>query len=174
MFGYNRVRGCRNFLPGGVYRLMNLPGSKYKGEIFMPGFEIETYSIPCGEGGFGRFPTIDRRIYVESPDLSHGIRFRASLEFGPPPASWENMGVALNVGGRNFNGVTMVVFLPPDRYAHVYDILRSEKPVHLLYRLCDLPSNPGGTTKYITRAAVGSAPELPGEGPLDPDSLVLL
>ncbi len=138
----------------------------------MPGFEIETYSVTCGEGGFDWFPTIDRRIYVESPDLSHGIRYRASLEFGSKPAAWENLGVALNVGGLNFNGVTMFVFLPPDRYAHIYDILRSEKPVRLLYSLRDLPGNPGSTTKYITRAAVGSGPELPGEGPLDPDSLI--
>lgn len=138
----------------------------------MASFEIETYTVTCCEGGFGFFPPIDRRIYVESPDLSHGVRYRASLEFGPRPAAWENIGVALNVDGSNFNGITMFVFLPPDRYAHIYDILRSEKPVRLLYSLRDLPANPDGTTKYITRAAVGSGLEVPGEGPIDPDSLV--
>jgi hypothetical protein len=131
----------------------------------MPSFEIETYTIFCSEEGKKvGFSKDEHRIYVESP-IQHGIRYRAALEFGDKPQAWENIGVALNVGRSNFDGISMIIYMPPARYLGVYEYLLNGKPARLFYTLLDIPHNPGSSTKYIDEAAVltcGREPEKAG------------
>lgn len=131
----------------------------------MPSFEIETYTIFCGEEEKkGEFSNDAHWIYVESP-IQHGIRYRAVLEFGDKPPAWENIGVAMNLGRSNFDGITMIIYMPPAKYSEVYKYLLNGKPAHLFYSLLDLPNGPGSSTKYVSEAAVltgGREPEKAG------------
>ena len=135
----------------------------------MPQFEIETYEIQSTAGSDRH----RRYLKLVSPDLAHGIRNRAHIYFissRPGFDSGNAIGVAGNVGGLNFNGITFSVWFGGGTFDEVYEILRSEKPVSFRYSLRDIQSAPEATAKWVSSAGLVTGPELPGEGPADADA----
>ena len=135
----------------------------------MAQFEIETYEVETSS--FAN----NHRHYLKliSPDLSHGIRHRVHLYFDPIPSNFTNenaVGIAINVGGLNYNGITFSVWFREHTFDEVYDLIRSEKPVFFRYYLKDFQSAPNSTTKWTRSAHIVTGAELPGEGPADPDA----
>ena len=136
----------------------------------MPQFEIETYEVESSIHTFGP----RRRLRLVSPDLAHGIRNRVDLYFTenrPPFPNGSGVGVAANVGGLNYDGITFVVWAEPDSFGEIYDIVRNESPVYFRYDLREIGSaRPGTTHRWVPWAHVTTGPELPGEGPADADA----
>lgn len=130
-------------------------------------FQVESYESTVR----GRFGNARRRIDVVSPGLSHGIRNRALLFFYEAGTLPPNEGFAYNVGGLNFNGITVIGYLPLSDFEAVRTILQTEAPVTVNYYYKDLASSPSSTTKELTGIIVGTDKEPPGEGPVDPESV---
>ena len=96
----------------------------------MASFNVENYTVSVGANRHDRY---DPSIRLTSNDLSHGIRNRANLVFAPVPTSIANnnaIGYLLNVGGANFNGITVVAYLGGAAFDDIYSIVRNEKPHH--------------------------------------------
>ena len=130
-------------------------------------FEIEHYEVATKSRADGH----TRTIILVSTVLAHGIQHRATLFFYPVGIpQWLSdlgfIGVALNVGQPNFDGIDLRAFFRPDTFAEVYDILRNEKPVFLDYFLTDVTGAAPGV-KAVRDGQVSTGTEWPGEGPVD-------
>ncbi len=122
-------------------------------------FEVETYTVTVrGITNTG----IPRRISISSPAAAHGIRTRANLNFWESDPS--NKGNVRNVGGLNFDGITINANMKKSDYDHIYHLLQTEKPVKVRY----FYSSAGDTTtKSLSALYVFSGDEFPGEGDED-------
>ncbi len=126
----------------------------------MPEFVIEAYTLTLGRNSSGRFA----RIFVTSPTMSHGIVNRGSLRFRESQTGLG--GNVYNVGGLNYNGISVYGELPFGDFDRIYDAVRSESPVSLRYYY-----GPGTTTTRALQAVyVATGEEIPGEGPEDEDA----
>jgi hypothetical protein len=126
----------------------------------MPEFVIDAYTLMLGNNGTGRFA----QLFMTSPTLSHGIVNRGSLRFRENATGLT--GNVYNVGGLNFNGISVYADLPFEEFDRIYDAVRSEAPVSLRYYHAS-----GSTTTRARRAAyVATGEEIPGEGPEDEDA----
>lgn len=65
----------------------------------------------------------------------------------------------LSDGG--FAGLSVAGWFPLAEFSYYYDILRSERPVHVLYEFRDS----GATSGYLRRVGLGTSIEQIGEGP---------
>ena len=122
-------------------------------------FEVETYTINVR--GITN-TNVPRRISISSIALAHGIRTRAHLAFwdSDPP----NKGSVFNVGGLNFNGLTINGNMKISDYEHVYHLLQTEKPVKIKFWYSSAGNT---TTKNLTTLHIFSGDEFPGEGTED-------
>ncbi len=126
----------------------------------MPEFVIEAYTLTLGRTASGRFA----RLFVTSPTMSHYIVNRGSLNFREGQSGLG--GNVYNVGGLNYNGISVYADLPFDDFERIYDAVRSESPVSLRYYYA-----PGSTTTRALRSVfVATGEEIPGEGPEDEDA----
>ncbi len=140
----------------------------------MASFEVETYTVSITASSSD---SAQPRMLLVSPDLAHGIRNRANLIFEPTPQGFidnNSNGYATNVGGANFDGITIVAWMSSGVFDDVYDLIRNESPVRVVFHYKDIPGNPSSTTKYLTSIRVGTEAEVPGEGDGDPDAAMIL
>jgi hypothetical protein len=105
------------------------------------------------------------RIQITGPTLAHGIRNDATLYFFPSYAHLS--GSVLNVGGLNFDGITVVGQVPFAEFERFYDLLRNEAPVQLYYTY----GSSSTTTKPLNLVAIRTGDEPAGEGPEDADAV---
>ena len=137
-----------------------------EGSLKVPSFEIETYTVlvgrdtaPSSGGGF-------RIVTLTSVAAFHGIRHHAKLVFSGDPAP-DNLGAVTNVDQPNFNGQSVWAGLHVSEYADIYDVLRSEKPVRLIYYYAPAVFDPQTPRRRLVRVRIGTGEEPPGEGPED-------
>ena len=130
----------------------------------MAQFVIQHYTLTVGRTASGRYA----RLYLTSPTMTHNIINRGSLTFRETSAGIS--GNVFNVGGLNFDGISVYASLPYSDFESIYDAVRSESPISLRYYY-----GPGsGTTRPLRSVFVATDEEIPGEGPEDedaPDSL---
>jgi hypothetical protein len=127
----------------------------------VPLFQIETYKVSSYLERFTGETRPSRVLEMTGPVLYHGIQNRASFAFssffdgvwGSPVAGY------LTDGG--FSGLSVVGWFPVAEFSYYYDILRSERPVHVLYEFRDA----GASSGYLRRVGLGTSTEPIGEGP---------
>jgi len=124
---------------------------------------IETYTVRVARNTSTQFA----RITLAGPVLSHGIQSSATLYFFPTYS--ELHAWAVNVGGLNFDGITVIAQIPFGDFPKMYDLLRNEAPVQLYYTY----GSSGTTTKPVNLVSIETGNEPPGEGPEDEDSVEL-
>lgn len=132
----------------------------------MASFEVESYRVSIGAGSNDSFYP---RLFLVSPDLSHGIRVRFNLFFESVPSTYsaENaIGIGANVGAPNYNGSTFWGYMSPSAFDDVYDLVRNESPINVQYFYKQFP-NAASTTKLLTSVTIGTMDEVPGEGSPD-------
>lgn len=130
----------------------------------MPEFVIEAYTLTLGRSSSGRYA----RLFMTSPTMTHGIVNRGSLSFRQSHTALG--GNVYNVGGLNYNGISVYANMPFDDFDRIYDALRGESPVRLRY----YHASGTGTTRTLNSVYLATGEEIPGEGPEDadaPDSL---
>ncbi len=133
----------------------------------MASFDVETYQISVAASSADSAQP--RMLYV-SPAMTHGIRNRAWVYFRPNQsglADESSIGYAFNVGGLNFDGITLSVNISSSMFDDVYTITRTESPLRVIWYYKDLPGAPDSTTKLVTSFRVGTLDEIPGEGNAD-------
>lgn len=126
----------------------------------MPDFVIKAYTLTLGSNNGGRFA----RIYLTSPIMSHNIVNRGSLSFRENQTAMT--GSVHNVGGLNYNGISVYASLPFEEFDRIYDAVRSESPILLRYYYAPGPT----TTRALQAVYVATGEEIPGEGPEDEDA----
>ena len=126
----------------------------------MPDFVIEAYTLTVGRNNGGRFA----RIIMTSPTMSHGIVNRGSLSFRENQTALA--GNVYNVGGLNYNGLSVYASLPFTDFDRIYDAVRSESPVLLRFYY----ASGSTTTRTLHAVYVATGEEISGEGPEDADA----
>ncbi|MCV2394248.1 hypothetical protein OEB99_08005 [Actinotalea sp. M2MS4P-6] len=122
---------------------------------------VHRYSVQTGANTVQPFSWIK----VSGPVLAHGIQNDATLYFSP---SYTHLsGHVLNVGGLNFDGITVIAMIPFSEFDRMYDLVRSEAPVQLYYTYASGTT----TTRQLNLAAFRSGDEPAGEGPEDDDAV---
>jgi hypothetical protein len=135
----------------------------------MPGvgsFEIESYTVTV----LPRRIITTRSLLLQSVAESHGIRHRATISFEPDDQIRAEFGTAYNVGGLNFNGVTVYAYAPTSSFEPSYHVLQTEKPVYFKYFHLDSPD----TTKQLYWFSIGTDAEFLGEGHSDPNAVSII
>lgn len=125
-------------------------------------FTVETYTVVTSQSGTASSGSW-RVITMISPDLSHGIRNRASVYFFEAPAS---TGVVTNVDQPNYNGLSVYAYGRKEDFATWYDLLRNEKPLSFVCAYDGADFDPSQATRsiYWFQLFTGQQ-EPPGEGP---------
>lgn len=131
-------------------------------------FQIESYKVIVEQNHLEN----RQKITLTSPDLSHGIRMRATLVFGQSNfyKTWKGIGQITNVGGANFDGSDLTLFCDLSLFGGFYHVLNAEKPVYLNYWYDNLPNTDPKTsnTKLILSMSLTTDTELPGDADKDP------
>lgn len=127
----------------------------------MANFQIESYTVRVG-----RTTTVpSARVLLSSPVMSHGITNTALLFYSPTYS--ELSGAVINVGGLNFDGITVFGLIPFEDFDRHYHVLQTEAPLSLDYSYGSSES----TTKPLNSVFIRSGLEVPGEGLEDIDAL---
>jgi hypothetical protein len=127
-------------------------------------FEIETYKVSSYLARPGNETTLSRVLELTSPPMFHNIRNHASFAFSTSFEHVWNEPVAGYLGILA-GGLSIVGWFPLAEYGYYYDILRSEKPVHVLYEF----KEGNATAGYLSQLGLGTSFEQVGEGPSDSD-----
>jgi hypothetical protein len=125
-------------------------------------FEVESYTVLTTQSGISSAGAW-RNISLTSPDLSHGIRNRASVFFFENPTG--TLGVVNNVDQPNFNGLTAYAYCRKADFVDWYDMLRNEKPLKFTcaYAGPDFDPNQPSRELWWVQLYTGTQ-EPPGEG----------
>jgi hypothetical protein len=129
----------------------------------MPIFQIETYKVSTHLQRFTGETRVERVLELTGPVMYHGIQNRALFAFS---SSFNNFsspvaGYLTSAGG--YSGLSVVGWFPLSEYSYYYDIVRSERPVHVLYEFRDA----GASSGYLRKLGLGTSVEQLGEGPTD-------
>ncbi len=136
----------------------------------MAQFDVETYTVSVATS---TGDTAQPRLVMTSPDLTHGIRHRLTILFESTPKTFRDekaVGYATNVGGANYDGINVLCWMSPSMFDEVYDMVRNESPIKVVFSHKDLPKAPTSTTKFVRHLRVGTDDEVPGEGGADADA----
>lgn len=118
-------------------------------------FEIESYKVTADPRGYRTY-----ELFVISPAMYHGIRTRATVSFYPENKVPSTQGWAFNVGGLNFNGVSVYGHADEKYFETMYHVLQTEDPVSFRYGY-----NAGdSTTRSLYDFRLTTADEPTGEG----------
>jgi hypothetical protein len=119
-------------------------------------FEIESYKVSVNQTLEGNQKT----IRILSPDLSHGIRFDATLLFlsKNPYQQQGSLGQVSNLGGTNFNPIGLATWFESQSFDGFYQILSSEKPVFFTFSY-----EKDGNLGDIVQARLSTNSEQPGD-----------
>lgn len=118
-------------------------------------FDIESYELIADPRGYFTY-----RLFVTSPAGYHGIRTRAHVLFVPESKLPSNQGWAYNVGGLNFDGITIYGYANEKYFETMYHVLQTEDPVSFRYGYLSGDS----TTRKLYDFAITTADEPTGEG----------
>lgn len=127
----------------------------------MPTFEIETYKVSSYLERFPGETRPSRVLEMTGPVLHHGIQHRAVFAFTSAFDGVWSSPVAGYLTDGGFAGMSVAGWFPLAEFSYYYDILRSERPIHLLYEFRDA----GATSGYLRRVGLGTSVEQIGEGP---------
>jgi hypothetical protein len=133
-------------------------------------FDVESYTVLTTQSGNAASGAW-RLITLTSPDLSHGIRNRASVYFFPSGSN--TLGVVSNVDQPNYNGLTAYAYCWKADFAEWYDILRNERPLKCTYGYAgpDYDPNQASRALWSIQLYTGQQ-EPPGEGPEQVQAMV--
>lgn len=127
----------------------------------MPIFQIETYKVSSYLQRFPGETRPSRVLELTGPVLYHGIQNRALFAFSPSfNGAWSSP-VAGYLTSGGFSGLSVTGWFPLAEFSYYYDIVRSEKPVHVLYEFRES----GASSGYLRRVGLGTSTEPIGEGP---------
>jgi hypothetical protein len=129
----------------------------------MPTFEIETYKVSTQLERFTGETRPSRVLEMTGPVLHHGIQNRAVFAFNPFFDGVWSSPVAGYLTDGGFSGLSVAGWFPLAEFSYYYDILRSERPVHVLYEFRE----GGATSGYLRTVGLGTSVEQIGEGPSD-------
>ena len=129
----------------------------------MPTFQIENYKVSAT---LERSPSGTRRervLELIGATLYHGVQQRATFAFSTN-FDIEVWGSPI-VGYANNSSYTFTIvgWFPVAEFSYYYDIVRNERPVHVVYDFSD----PGSTSGALRRLGLGTSMERVGEGPSD-------
>ena len=132
----------------------------------MPLFEIESYKVSSYLQRSGSSGSVvnqfERVLEMRGPALYHGIRNKAVFAFSSAFNTFTEP-VAGFIQAEITGGFFVVGWLPVLEFAYYYDILRSERPVNVLYELRERDASTG----YLRKVGLGTSTEPIGEGPSD-------
>jgi hypothetical protein len=135
-------------------------------EVIMPLFEIVHYKVSSylrRSDLPGRVvPQFERVLEMTGPTLYHGIRNKATFAFASTFNSFTEP-IAGFVQSERTGGLFVVGWFPVAEFTYYYDILRSERPVSVLYEVRER----GASTGYLGKVGLGTSTEPIGEGPSD-------
>lgn len=127
----------------------------------MPIFEIETYKVSTYLQRFTGEARPTRVLEMVGPVLYHGIQNRAVFAFSSVfDGVWASP-VAGYLTDGGFAGLSVAGWFPLAEFTFYYDILRSERPVHVQYEFRDS----GVSSGYLSLVGLGTSTEPVGEGP---------
>lgn len=129
----------------------------------MPMFEVETYKVSSSLQRFTGETRPSRVLEMTGPVLYHGIQNRATFAFSSFFDGVWTSPVAGYLTDGGFSGLVVTGWFPLAEFSYYYDILRSERPVHVFYEFRDA----GATSGYLRRVGLGTSTEQIGEGPSD-------
>lgn len=135
----------------------------------MPLFEIESYEVSSYLNRPSGNTVPNRLLKMTGPVLYHGIQNRAIFAFHPNFSGTWGSPVAGYVSNPGYTGLVVVGWFPLGEYQVYYDILRSEKPLHVIYELRD----PEAYTGYLREVGLGTATEPIGEGPSESTGAII-
>jgi hypothetical protein len=126
-------------------------------------FDVESYTVLTTQSGNAANGAW-RHLALTSPDLSHGIRNRASVYFFSGGSA--SLGVVYNVDQPNFNGLTAYAYCHKADFGEWYDMVRNERPLKCVYAYAGPDYDPNQPTRelYWIQMFTGTQ-EPPGEGP---------
>ena len=126
-------------------------------------FDVESYTVlttQAGNAANGAW----RHISLTSPDLSHGIRNRASVFFFATGSS--TLGVVYNVDQPNFDGLTAYAYCWKVDFGEWYDMLRNETPLRCTFAYAGPDYDPNQPRRELWWIQLYTGQqEPPGEGP---------
>lgn len=127
----------------------------------MPIFQVETYKVSTYLQRFPGETRPSRVLEMAGPVMYHGIQNRATFAFSRAfDGVWAEPVVGhLTEGG--FAGLSVVGWFPLAEFSIYYDVLRSERPVHVSYEFRDADARTG----YLRQVGLGTSTEPVGEGP---------
>jgi hypothetical protein len=98
------------------------------------------------------------------PVQAHGIQNKALISFATHfnGSVWSSPSVGY-LSNPNYAGFRIAGWFPTSEFNYYYDIVRSERPVHVIYELRES----GSATGYLSKLGLGTGAEVIGEGPSD-------
>jgi hypothetical protein len=137
----------------------------------MPTFEIESYKVSSeikrtwetdGAIDLNRETHLNRILEMVGPVLFPGIQNRAAFMFSTSyDPTWWYPGHITDPAGPP--GLVLHAGFPLGEFSYYYDILRSERPLHVFYEYMDEGVTKG--TGYLRAVGLGTSNERIGEGP---------
>lgn len=127
----------------------------------MPLFPVETYKVSSSLERFSGSTRPSRVLEMAGPVLYHGIQSRALFSFSTAFDGVWSSPVAGYLADHGFAGTSVVGWFPLAEFSYYYDVLRAERPVHVLYEFRDA----GVRSGYLRRVGLGTSVEPVGEGP---------
>lgn len=122
-------------------------------------FTVESYEVSVSQATDG----LRRTLSLTSPDLSHGIRYKAVLLFFKTNFSQSGIGHANNLGGANFNPRSITAWGDNTLFDSFYAVLCTEAPVtfEFTYQVDSAALNED--EKDLTSYRLFSGKETPGD-----------
>lgn len=122
-------------------------------------FTVESYEVSVSQSTDG----LRRTVSLTSPDLSHGIRYKAVLLFFKTNFASPNVGHANNLNGANFNPRSITAWGDNTLFDSFYAILSTESPVTFEFDYRIDSAAPNEDEKDLTTYRLFSGKETPGD-----------
>jgi hypothetical protein len=122
-------------------------------------FTVESYEVSVSQTTDG----LRRTVSLTSPDLSHGIRYKAVLLFFKTNFASPSVGHANNLGGANFDPRSITAWGDNTLFDSFYAILSTESPVTFEFTYEIDSAMPNEDQKELTSYRLFSGKETPGD-----------
>lgn len=122
-------------------------------------FTVESYEVSVSQATDG----LRRIVTLTSPDLSHGIRFKATLLFFKTNFASPSVGHANNLGGTNFNPRSVTAWGDNTLFDSFYAVLSTEAPVTFEFTYEIDSASPNEDQKDVRDYRLFSGKETPGD-----------
>jgi hypothetical protein len=136
----------------------------------MQSFAIETYKVSTQLQRFPGETRPSRVLEMVGPVLTHGIQNHAMFAYNPFfDGVWTNP-VAGYLTDGGFSGLSVVGWFSLAEYTYYYEILRSERPIQVIYDFRDAAATSG----YLSMVGLGTSSAQIGHGPSESISAGML